>query len=111
MNRPCSRGRFFSFCGRMAGDKSLKYMLLTLALALTCTLVGSVRLSGADGGGFRQARGRVLRVALVGDPQVDDSTEMGYARRSVYRELRWRRDLDMCIFLGDLVNDNMSLLP
>lgn len=86
-------------------------MLLTLALALTCTLVGSVRLSGADGGGIRQARGRVLRVALVGDPQVDDSTEMGYARRSVYRELRGRRDLDMCIFLGDLVSDNMSLLP
>ena len=111
MNRPCSRGRFFSFCGRMTGEKSLKYMLLTLALALTCTLVGSVRLSGADGGGFRQARGRVLRVALVGDPQVDDSTEMGYARRSVYRELQGRRDLDMCIFLGDLVNDNMSLLP
>lgn len=111
MNRPCSRGRFFSFCGRMTGDKSLKYTLLTLALALTCTLVGSVRLSGADGGGFRQARGRVLRVALVGDPQVDDPTEMGYARRSVYRELRGRRDLDMCIFLGDLVNDNMSLLP
>ena len=111
MNRPCSRGRFFLFCGRMTGDKSLKYILLTLALALTCTLVGSMRLSGADGGGGRQARGRVLRVALVGDPQVDDSTEMGYARRSVYRELRGRRDLDMCIFLGDLVNDNMSLLP
>lgn len=101
----------FLFHGRMVGDKSLKYTLLTLALALTCTLVGSVRLSGADGGGIRQARGRVLRVALVGDPQVDDSTEMGYARRSVYRELRGRRDLDMCIFLGDLVNDNMSLLP
>ena len=111
MNRPCSRGRFFSFCGRMTGDKSLKYTLLTLALALTCTLVGSVRLSGADGGGNRQSRCRVLRVALVGDPQVDDPTEMGYARRSVYRELRGRRDLDMCIFLGDLVNDNMSLLP
>lgn len=95
----------------MTGDKSLKYMLLTLALALTCTLVGSVRLSGADGGGNRRSRGRVLRVALVGDPQVDDSTEMGYARRSVYRELRGRRDLDMCIFLGDMVNDNMSLLP
>lgn len=111
MNRPCSRGRLFSFCGRMTGDKSLKYILLTLALALTCALVGSVRLSGADGGGGRQARCRVLRVALVGDPQVDDSTEMSYARRSVYRELRGRRDLDMCIFLGDLVNDNMSLLP
>ena len=86
-------------------------MLLTLALALTCALVGSVRLLGADGGGNRQSRCRVLRVALVGDPQVDDSTEMGYARRSVYRELHGRRDLDMCIFLGDLVNDNMSLLP
>ena len=95
----------------MTGDKSLKHILLTVTLALTCTLVGSVRLSGADGGGNRQVRGRVLRVALVGDPQVDDSTEMGYARRSVYRELRGRRDLDMCIFLGDLVNDNMSLLP
>ena len=89
----------------------MKYILLTLALALTCALVGSIRLSGADGGGNRRSRGRVLRVALVGDPQVDDSTEMGYARRSVYRELRGRRDLDMCIFLGDLVNDNMSLLP
>ena len=111
MNRPCLCGRFFSFCGRMTGDKSLKYILLTFSLALTCALVGSVRLSGADGGGNRQSRCRVLRVALVGDPQVDDSTEMGYARRSVYRELRGRRDLDMCIFLGDLVNDNMSLLP
>lgn len=101
----------FRFRGRMTGDKSLKYTLLTLALALTCALLGSVRLSGADGGGGRKARCRVLRVALVGDPQVDDSTEMGYARHSVYRELRGRRDLDMCIFLGDLVNDNMSLLP
>ena len=95
----------------MAGDKSLKYMLLTLAMVLTCALVGSVRLSGADGGGNRRSRGRVLRVALVGDPQVDNSTEMGYARRSVYRELQGRRDLDMCVFLGDLVNDNMALLP
>lgn len=95
----------------MAGGKSLKYILLTVTLALTCTLVWSVRLSGADGGGNRRSRGRVLRVALVGDPQVDDSTEMGYARRSVYRELHGRRDLDMCVFLGDLVNDNMTLLP
>ena len=73
----------FLFRGRMVGDKSLKYMLLTLALALTCALVGSLRLSGADSVGGRKASGRVLRVALVGDPQVEDSTEMGYARRSV----------------------------
>lgn len=64
-----------------------------------------MRLSGTE------RQGRVLRVALVGDPQVDNPVEMGYARRSIYRDLRGRRDLDLCIFLGDLVNDNMSLLP
>lgn len=78
--------------------------MAAVTLALTCTLAGSVRLSGAE------RQGRVLRVALVGDPQVDNPVEMGYARRSIYRDLRGRRDLDLCIFLGDLVNDNMSLL-
>ena len=63
-----------------------------------------MRLSGAE------RQGRVLRVALVGDPQVDNPVEMVYARRSIYRDLRGRRDLDLCIFLGDLVNVNMSLL-
>ena len=79
--------------------------MAAVTLALTCTLAGGVRLSGA------KRQGRVLRVALVGDPQVDNPVEMGYARRSIYRDLRGRRDLDLCIFLGDLVNDNMSLLP
>lgn len=79
--------------------------MVAVTLALTCTLAGSVRLSGTE------RQGRVLRVALVGDPQVDNPVEMGYARRSIYRDLRGRRDLDLCIFLGDLVNDNMSLLP
>ena len=55
--------------------------------------------------------GGPLRVALVGDPQVDNVVEMGYARRSVYRELAGRKDIDLCIFLGDLVNDDMALLP
>ena len=86
-------------------------MLLTLAFALTCTLVGSVRLSGADGGEGRKACGRVLRVALVGDPQVDNETEMGYAGKSVYKDLASRKDIDIAVFLGDLVNDNMTLLP
>ena len=79
--------------------------MAAVTLALTWTLAGGVRLSGAE------RRGRVLRVALVGDPQVDNPVEMGYARRSIYRDLHGRRDLDLCIFLGDLVNDNMSLLP
>lgn len=94
---------------RMIGDKPLKYILLTAAL--TCTLVGSLPLSGADGGGGRKARGRVLRVALIGDPQVDNETEMGYAGKSVYKDLASRKDIDIAVFLGDLVNDNMTLLP
>ena len=79
--------------------------MAAVTLALTWTLAGGVRLSGAE------RQGRVLGGALVGDPQVDNPVEMGYARRSIYRDLRSRRDLDLCIFLGDLVNDNMSLLP
>ena len=93
----------------MIGDKSLKYILLTAVL--TCTLVGSLPISGADGGGGRKARGRVLRVAFIGDPQVDNETEMGYAGKSVYKELASRKDIDIAVFLGDLVNDNMTLLP
>ncbi|MCM1199396.1 MAG: calcineurin-like phosphoesterase C-terminal domain-containing protein, partial [Clostridium sp.] len=53
---------------------------------------------------------RGLRVAFVGDPQVDNMQELGYARRSVYSELMGRKDLDMVVFLGDLVNDNARLL-
>ena len=53
---------------------------------------------------------RRLRVAFVGDPQVDNEKELSYARRSIYDELRGRSDLDMAIFLGDLVNDDVSLL-
>lgn len=56
-----------------------------------------------------KADGR-LRVAFVGDPQVDNIMELDYARRSVYRELRERTDIDMAIFLGDIVNDSMELL-
>lgn len=96
---------FMMFSNRRNSLFGLIQSLAAVTLALTCTLAGSVRLSGAE------RQGRVLRVALVGDPQVDNPVEMGYARRSIYRDLHSRRDLDLCIFLGDLVNDNMSLLP
>ena len=52
----------------------------------------------------------IFRVAFVGDPQVDNATELGYARKSIYKELRERKDLDLVIVLGDLVNDDTSLL-
>lgn len=51
-----------------------------------------------------------LRVAFIGDPQVDDITELEYARRSIYAELKQRKDLDLIIILGDLVNDKTALI-
>ncbi len=53
---------------------------------------------------------RGLRVAFIGDPQVDDLTELEYARRSIYAELKQRKDLDLVIILGDLVNDRTDLI-
>ena len=53
----------------------------------------------------------IFKVAFVGDPQVDNATELGYARKSIYKELRERKDLDLVIVLGDIVNDDTSLLP
>lgn len=53
----------------------------------------------------------ILRVAFVGDPQVDNATELSFARASIYSELRARDDLDLVIVLGDIVNENPSLIP
>lgn len=52
----------------------------------------------------------ILRVAFVGDPQVDDARELAYARASIYAELKGRTDLDLVVILGDLVNDKPELL-
>lgn len=52
----------------------------------------------------------IFRVAFVGDPQADNATQISYAQKSIYRELRERKDLDMVIFLGDLVNDRPELI-
>lgn len=51
-----------------------------------------------------------LRVAFVGDPQVDNAAELSYARNSIYSELRARKDLDLVVILGDLVNENTNLI-
>ncbi len=81
---------------------SNKYIISALTLVL-CAGIASSTAMGRQRGHFR--------IALVGDPQVNDSTEMSYARKSIYRELAERKDIDFALFLGDLVNDNMSLLP
>ena len=51
-----------------------------------------------------------LRVAFVGDPQADESGQVVYNQRSIFRELHTRKDLDLVIVMGDIVNDDVSLL-
>ena len=53
---------------------------------------------------------RPLRVAFVGDPQADGMRQLEYCRKTIYTELRERKDLDLVIVLGDLVNDQIDLL-
>lgn len=55
------------------------------------------------------SRGR-LRVAFVGDPQVDNAEELGYARLSVYRELKEEKGIDLAVFMGDIVNEAPHLM-
>ncbi|USD26069.1 calcineurin-like phosphoesterase C-terminal domain-containing protein [Flagellimonas marinaquae] len=50
-----------------------------------------------------------FKVLAVGDIQVGDTTEMLQAGNSVLRELVNRKDYDMSIYLGDLVNDVPTL--
>ena len=53
---------------------------------------------------------RPLRVAFVGDPQADGMKQLEYCRKTIYKELRERKDLDLVIVLGDLVNNQVDLL-
>ena len=73
----------------------IKTFLLCVAL-LAATAAGS--------------EAKKLRVAFVGDPQVDDLQELSYARKTIYKELRLRKDLDLVVILGDIVNDDVRLL-
>ena len=52
----------------------------------------------------------IFRVAFVGDPQVNSQDEVRYARNSILKELSCRKDLDIVIFLGDIVNNKPDLM-
>lgn len=52
-----------------------------------------------------------FKALIIGDIQVEDEAELGYADRSLLAELRNRKDYDFSIFLGDLVNDEPRMFP
>lgn len=52
-------------------------------------------------------RQKSYRVAIVGDPQVDNAQQFTYAQMA-FSEISAREDLDAAILMGDLVNDNVE---
>ena len=59
----------------------------------------------------RTMRKSEFKIGAIGDVQVSNIQEFGYANNSVMSELASRTDIDFNIFLGDLVNDNVEDLP
>lgn len=52
-----------------------------------------------------------FNIAAIGDVQVSDQEELGFAAKSIFSELLERNDIDFNLVLGDLVNNNMDILP
>ena len=58
-----------------------------------------------------QAQSTNFRVGAIGDVQTGNLEELRYAGRSIFNELLQRPDIDFTIFLGDIFNDDLSLIP
>lgn len=57
----------------------------------------------------RRSVPKEFSVAAVGDIQVGNHQEISYANQTIMSELSGRSDIDFSIFLGDQINDNLSL--
>jgi 3',5'-cyclic AMP phosphodiesterase CpdA len=107
-----TRGGHFSL-----PDSGEAFPIVPSGYVATGGKIGNVSLKGAmtDGTLYfsleKQNQKGDFRVAAVGDVQVNDPMELAYATRTIFSELSDRRDIDLAVYLGDLVNDNMTLLP
>ena len=52
-----------------------------------------------------------FKVAVSGDPQPYSNIEIGYVRDTLAKELADRRDIEAVIVEGDVMGDDMGLLP
>lgn len=48
---------------------------------------------------------------IIGDVQVDNTIELGYAIRTLFTELQQPKPWSFALFMGDLVNDDPNLFP
>lgn len=103
----------------LAGARSV-FPILPARYALTDSsllrnrLFGSIHFPNRMPQAWAVAKTRVpsnFKFAAVGDVQVGDLQETGYAAQSIFPELSARKDLDFCIYLGDLVNEKTQLFP
>lgn len=60
---------------------------------------------------IKKKQSECFRIGVIGDLQVGDMEEINYANQTVMAEFADRKDLNFNIFLGDLVNDDTTLLP
>lgn len=51
-----------------------------------------------------------LKVAIVGDVQVKNMDELYYAQTTIFSELADNKAIDFAVFMGDLSNDNDTIL-
>lgn len=58
-----------------------------------------------------QSNANQFSFGVIGDVQVDNSVELGYAVRTLFTELQQPKAWSFGLFLGDLVNDNPTLFP
>lgn len=59
----------------------------------------------------KQAEASKFAIGAIGDIQMKDYQEINYANQSILSELMLRKDIDFNIFLGDQINENISLFP
>jgi hypothetical protein len=109
-----TRGGYFTID---AGGESVLFPIMPSGYASTGNKIVNIALRGVqseEGLCFplvKQRQKETFRVAAVGDVQANDTTELSYAARTIFSELSDRRDIDFAIYLGDLVNDEVALLP
>lgn len=95
-------GYGFSNAGQSIGNANYSYLDPDKVSETALTLNFALR---------TETQSRNFSIGAIGDVQVDNEEELEFAAKSVIRELAQRNDLAFNMVLGDLVNDNMKLMP
>ncbi|WP_437920328.1 calcineurin-like phosphoesterase C-terminal domain-containing protein [Sphingobacterium sp. LRF_L2] len=84
------------------GNANFRYLNPHHALADTVTIQIPLQ---------RITKVNTFSIGAIGDIQVENSEELNYAAKSIFSELMQRRDIAFHMMLGDLINDDVRILP